>query len=188
MMTTVTSNCDYLVEDVLSPNLRVVFCGTALGRQSYAAQAYYAHSQNRFWKTLHEVGLTTAGRPLEPREYRDVLKYKIGLTDLCKFNYGNDNDLRPENFDVQGLHDKIALFGPTFLAFTSKNAGRKYCGHKAELGLQQQTCEGTKVYILPSTSSRNWQWGETKQYWQAFAHEAQAAVPINLSAGGVADD
>src|SRR2546427_10087333 len=43
--------------DLLAPSLRVVFVGTAAGRES-AAKCYYAGRGNRFWRTLHEVGLT----------------------------------------------------------------------------------------------------------------------------------
>jgi len=90
----------HLIEDVLRPGLRVVFCGTALGRTSAEAKAYYAHKQNLFWTTLHEVGLTTAGRPLMPSEYSRATEFGIGLTDLCKHAFGNDNELPRGAFDI----------------------------------------------------------------------------------------
>src|SRR5205085_11021447 len=48
----------HILPDRLRPGLKLVFCGTAAGRQSALQQAYYAHGQNKFWKTLHRVGLT----------------------------------------------------------------------------------------------------------------------------------
>jgi hypothetical protein len=33
-----------LIEDLLQPGLRIVFCGTALGRTSYERKAYYAQA------------------------------------------------------------------------------------------------------------------------------------------------
>lgn len=49
-----------VLPDVLKPDLKIVFCGTAAGRESAARGAYYAGSGNSFWKTLHEVGLYPA--------------------------------------------------------------------------------------------------------------------------------
>ena len=41
-----------VLPDILQPGLRVVFCGTAAGRASAKARAYYAGPGNSFWKTL----------------------------------------------------------------------------------------------------------------------------------------
>ena len=48
----------HILPDRLKPGLKLVFCGTAAGRQSALQQAYYAHGQNKFWTTLHKTGLT----------------------------------------------------------------------------------------------------------------------------------
>ena len=45
----------HTLPDILQPNLKVVFCGTAAGDASAKKRAYYAGPGNRFWKTLHEV-------------------------------------------------------------------------------------------------------------------------------------
>ncbi|OYV45492.1 MAG: hypothetical protein B7X10_05700 [Burkholderiales bacterium 21-58-4] len=47
----------HVLPDVLRPDLELVFCGTAAGRASAAAGAYYAHPGNFFWRTVHAVGL-----------------------------------------------------------------------------------------------------------------------------------
>ncbi|MBW8837607.1 MAG: mismatch-specific DNA-glycosylase, partial [Burkholderia sp.] len=47
----------HILPDQLKPGLKLVFCGTAAGRQSALQQAYYAHGQNKFWTTLHKTGL-----------------------------------------------------------------------------------------------------------------------------------
>ena len=54
--------------------------GTAAGRVSARRGLYYAG--NRFWRTLHEVGLTPI--ELRPGEHGKLLDYGIGLTDLAK--------------------------------------------------------------------------------------------------------
>ncbi len=85
-----------LIRDVLAPDLRVVFCGTALGTRSAQVGAYYAGRGNRFWSTLHEVGLTPV--LLRPEEYTRVLDYGIGLTDICKTRSGSDAEVGGDAF------------------------------------------------------------------------------------------
>jgi TDG/mug DNA glycosylase family protein len=62
-----------VLPDLLQPGLRVVFCGTAVGRQSAAVGAYYAHPNNRFWRILYQTGLTPL--LLEPHQFRDLPSY-----------------------------------------------------------------------------------------------------------------
>ena len=81
----------HVLPERLKPGLKLVFCGTAAGRMSALSQTYYAHPQNKFWKTLHAVGLTP--RLFAPVEYEQLWKLGIGLTDIAKFSYGMDHQL-----------------------------------------------------------------------------------------------
>ena len=63
-----------VLPDVLGPGLRIVFCGSAAGAVSARVGAYYAGPGNRFWPTLHRVGLTP--RLLAPAEFRTVLRLR----------------------------------------------------------------------------------------------------------------
>ena len=94
-----------LIQDVLAPGLRVVFCGTALGKRSAQVGAYYAGPGNRFWTTLHEVGLTPV--VLRPDEYRQLVDHGIGLTDICKTRSGSDDEVGNYEFDVARLISEI---------------------------------------------------------------------------------
>jgi double-stranded uracil-DNA glycosylase len=128
----------------------LVFCGTAPGHVSARAQAYYAHKQNKFWPTLHAVGLTP--RLFAPHDYPRLLDLGIGLTDLCKHASGMDHELPKDAFDVEALRAKLERYAPRLLAFTSLNGGRAMCGRKAVYG-PQPTCIGdTELWIVPSPS------------------------------------
>jgi TDG/mug DNA glycosylase family protein len=61
-----------LLDDLLRPGLRIVICGTAAGERSAKLGAYYAGPGNKFWRTLHKVGLTP--RALIPAEFRELQK------------------------------------------------------------------------------------------------------------------
>ena len=82
----------HILPDVLAPGLRVVFCGTAAGEEAARVGAPYAGPGNRFWWVLHEVGLTP--RELRPVEFRELLAWGIGLTDVAKHAVGGDSALR----------------------------------------------------------------------------------------------
>lgn len=164
----------FLIDDVLQSGLKIVFCGTALGRTSKQQGAYYAHPRNLFWKTLYETGLTD--RQLCPKEFLRLLEFGIGLTDLCKHAFGNDDQLPVDAFDAIALRAKLEKYQPKFLAFTSKAAGRGYRGPKVELGWQPSEPCGTRIYVLPSTSpSARWQWNEARYHWTILADAVRNA-------------
>ena len=68
-----------------------MFCGTAAGTESARRRCYYAHPQNKFWRALHEVGLTD--RLLDCSEFALLPQFGIGLTDIAKTASGMDKDL-----------------------------------------------------------------------------------------------
>lgn len=156
-----------VLPDVLAPNLKIVFCGTAAGNESARQGAYYAHPGNKFWRTLFAIGLTP--RLLLPREFPEVLTYGVGLTDLAKFVSGNDDQLKRDDFDAAVLRANIELYQPRVLAFTSKNSGRIFHGGRPlAFGRQAEMIGGTTVFVLPSPSGlaqRAW----NIDWWQAAA-------------------
>jgi TDG/mug DNA glycosylase family protein len=163
-----------VLSDLLQPSLRIVLCGTAAGTTSAVQRAYYAHRQNKFWTILHETRLTP--ERLRPRQYRELLQYRIGLTDLVKAGAGMDRATLPKltAADRARLNTAIARFRPQFLAFTSKTAGQKFFGGKRDYGEQPEPIGDTRVWILPSTSgAANGSW--RPEIWHRFADEVRAA-------------
>jgi len=143
----------HILPDRLRPGLKLVFCGTAAGRQSALQQAYYAHGQNKFWTTLHKIGLTP--HLFAPRDYEKLWELGIGLTDIAKHVYGMDHQLPKDALGadaVAALKARILKAKPHILAFTSLNGGRKVMGAKAVAGEQTQKLGDTRIFILPSPS------------------------------------
>jgi len=161
----------HAVPDLLAPGLRLVLCGTALGRRSAQARAYYAHPANLFWRTLHEVGLTP--ERFAPGDYPRLLAYGIGLTDLAKRHFGNDAELPADAFDRAALEAKIHQFAPAILAFTSKRGASGYLGRptgRIALGLQPETVGATRLFVLPSPS------GAARGHWDRAVWAELAAL------------
>ena len=64
-----------MLPDLLAPDLKVVFCGTAAGRKSADLGHYYAGRGNKFWKTLFTIGLTP--NLLLPSQFSELINWKI---------------------------------------------------------------------------------------------------------------
>jgi double-stranded uracil-DNA glycosylase len=147
-----------ILPDILAPGLDLVICGTAPSRRSAAERAYYAHPGNLFWRTLHATGLTP--ERLRPEQYREVLRHGIGLTDLCKHEFGSDAELSRSAFDPENLRRKIEHFRPAAIAFDSKTAGRSFLGRGiARYGRQPERIGETVIFVVPSPS------GRARSYW-----------------------
>ena len=143
----------HILPDRLRPGLKLVFCGTAAGRRSALLRAYYAHGQNKFWATLHQVGLTP--HLFAPQDYEKLWQLGIGLTDIAKHVYGMDHQLPKHALGpeaVAALKSRILKAKPQILAFSSLNGGRKVMGAKAVAGEQEALLGEPRVFILPSPS------------------------------------
>ncbi len=161
---------------MIEPGLRVLFCGTAVGTKSAQARAYYAGPGNSFWVTLHEVGLTP--RQLLPSEYTDLLRYGIGLTDICKVGSGSDREVGNRGFDVPRLLVTLEENAPGWLAFNGKNAARAALGRPVDYGQQPECLGPSRVFVLPSTS------GAARGFWEV-RHWRQLAAAVRESAEGI---
>ncbi len=146
-----------LLPDVLKPELRVVFCGTAASSASARAGAYYAGPGNAFWAAIHTTGLTPVR--LLPAEFERLPEYGIGLTDICKVLHGSDEEVGTVEFDVAGLQARIAEAEPANLAFNGKNAARGALERGVDYGHQPERIGGAAVWVLPSTS------GAARRFW-----------------------
>ncbi|MDQ1078854.1 mismatch-specific DNA-glycosylase [Pseudoroseomonas cervicalis] len=143
----------HILPDLLEPGLRLVFCGSAPSKRAAAVGAYYAHPGNKFWRILASAGLTE--RQLQPSEFRTLLRYRIGLTDMAKHSFGNDSELPPGAYDPVGFEARIRAVRPRAVAFTAKapaaaflrtrTASLSYGPHPGPPGFPE-------IWILPSTS------------------------------------
>jgi len=145
------------LSDMLRDNLKVVFCGTAAGNVSAKKRQYYAGPGNRFWKTLNDIRLTN--KILLPSEFRKLLEYNIGLTDLVKGQSGMDNSIVFKEKSRKELTRRIKKYKPKYLCFNGKRAAQEYFSRKVEYGLQDESIGNTKIFVAPSTS------GAANRFW-----------------------
>ncbi|MCK1655842.1 mismatch-specific DNA-glycosylase [Bradyrhizobium sp. 149] len=155
--------------DQLLPNLRLVFVGTAASTRSAELGHYYAHPGNRFWRAIHEAGITP--RRYQPGEFAALLELGIGFTDLSKSGAGMDHRIEAASIDVPGFKAKIEKYRPRTVAFTSKKAASLFYGRASSviaLGRQPRDECPAEVFVLPSPSgaaSGHW----TLEPWRELA-------------------
>jgi len=152
------NNTNHVLTDLVSPSLDVIICGTAAGPISAETKYPYSASTNKFYDILCQVGLTN--KKLKPIDHKNLLDFRIGLTDLAKTAYGVDNQIKHSDYDTSRLRSLIIKNYPRFLGFNGKESA-KICLQKKQVdfGLQKEMVGTTKIVVLPSTSwnaSRYW--------------------------------
>ncbi len=162
--------------DCLKPNLKVVICGTAAGKQSAARNQYYAGQGNKFWKTLCAIGLTP--RQLNPAEFELLPSFGIGLTDIVKEQAGMDKEIDFHGANYSGFKGRILRYQPKILCFNGKKAAKEVLGRKSpDYGFQVESIGETRLFVAPSTSgAANGYWDIS--VWQTLAHAAGVASQL----------
>ena len=161
----------HVLPDVLAPGLAIVFCGSAAGRVSARKGAYYAGPGNKFWPTLHAIGVTP--RLLAPAEFPLALSFGFGFTDMTKTAYGADTDLPRDSDDPEAVRRKILRFKPRALAFVGKRPARVFFDRAVDYGAQAERIGETAIHVLPSPSGlARGAWDI--RWWRALAESVRA--------------
>jgi TDG/mug DNA glycosylase family protein len=165
---------DMKLPDVLSKDLKVVFCGTAVSDASARIGHYYAGRGNKFWIVLKKIALIPSD--FRPEEFIQLTEYGVGLTDLVKHHSGSDAKLLADQFDVEGFNEKIRSVCPRTVAFNGKKAAETVLLHPVQYGLQKETIGDTALFVLPSTS------GAANRSWNPKEWERLAVYISNVTA------
>lgn len=144
------------VPDVIGPNLRVLFAGINPGLYTAAVGHHFARPGNRFWPALHKSGFTR--RLLSPFEERELLQDGLGITNVVAHATASAAELTRNDFERGGrtLSAKVRRFRPAMLAILGVGAYRDaFSRPKAVVGRQQETFDGTVIWVLPNPSGLN---------------------------------
>src|SRR5436309_2651542 len=103
------------VPDIIVPRLNVLFCGINPGLYSAAVSHHFARPGNRFWPALHLSGFTP--RQLSPFEEQDLLKHRLGITNIVNRATAGADELTRQDFLAGStvLNDKVKRYHPRFL-------------------------------------------------------------------------
>ena len=141
-----------IVPDVIAEDLDVLFCGTNPGLYSGVVGHHFARPGNRFWKALHGAGFTD--RLYAPEEDRKLLELGIGLTNIVQRTTARADELSKEELaaGAKRLVKTVSRYRPGVIAVLGVGAYATAFGRKAQIGLQEDSPLGTRVFVLPNPS------------------------------------
>jgi TDG/mug DNA glycosylase family protein len=145
-----------LLEDIIAPGLKVLFCGINPGLQAAATGHHFAGRSNRFWKVLHGAGFTPT--VFAPEEGRRLLEVGCGLTAVVRRPTAGADELGAGEFASAAapFMATLARYTPWYVAFLGKPAYAALSGlRQVPWGRQVAPMQGCNVWLLPNPSGRN---------------------------------
>jgi double-stranded uracil-DNA glycosylase len=119
---------DRTLEDLIAPDLAILFVGINPGLWSGATGFHFARPGNRFWRAIHEAGLT-------PRLVAPHDEIRAG---------------------GRVLEEKIVRFRPRKVAFLGVSTYRiAFERPKAAVGRQEHLIADSEIWVLPNPSGLN---------------------------------
>ncbi|WP_392755181.1 G/U mismatch-specific DNA glycosylase [Streptomyces sp. LN590] len=150
---------DRTVPDVVAGGLRVLFCGINPSLMTGATGHHFARPGNRFWPVLHLSGFTP--RQLKPSEQSELLDHGLGITNVVARATARADELAAAEFREGGVITaaKVERLRPQWLAVVGVTAYRTAFGdRRAQIGPQDSTIGGARVWVLPNPSGLNAHW------------------------------
>lgn len=155
-----TADFEHLrLTDRVGPQVRVLLVGINPGVRSALTNHHFAGHSNRFWRLLHESGLTP--ELLTSEDDGRLQEWGLGVTNLVARPTPGIDTLKPAEY-VEGLkilRRKVRRWQPEVVAFVGVTLFRVIfappAARRVSLGAQDVTFEGARVFLLPNPSGRN---------------------------------
>ena len=146
-----------MLRDCVRPGVDVLFVGINPGIRSAAIGHHFAGYSNRFWKLLHESGLIP--EPIRAEDDARLCEWGLGITNLIARMTPGIDTLKPHEYGtgLVKLRRKVRRWKPKVVALVGVSLYRGIFGKKGAVacGLQEETFEGARVFVLPNPSGRN---------------------------------
>src|SRR5712692_4257450 len=140
------------LRDRARPGMHLLFVGINPGVRSATIGHHFAGYSNRFWKLLYESALVP--EPIGTEDDGRLTEWELGITNLVARATPGIDSLRPDEYlsGVRVLRRKVRRWKPKVMAFVGVSLYRAIYGEKGSitLGLQRETFEGARVFVLPN--------------------------------------
>jgi TDG/mug DNA glycosylase family protein len=150
----VTGSSSSLPLGIYRPGLDVIFVGFNPSLPAWRTGHYYANPGNRFYRLLHETGLTP--RLLLPVEDRSLPDYGIGVTDLVALPSARADQVPAADFRAASavVVERLVALAPRAVCCNGVGVFRHLRGRApVRLGIQPEERIGAAaVFVVPSTS------------------------------------
>jgi len=144
------------LQDIVAPNLRVVFCGINPGLRAASLGPHFSGRGNRFWRTIHRAGFTP--KEISPEDDASLLAHGYGLTTVVERPTSRADELSLDEFlsAASCFLAKIARYHPQYVAFLGKPAFSAIFGKTSvSWGKQDERIGVSKTWVLPNPSGLN---------------------------------
>lgn len=142
------------ISDHLKENLSIMFVGFNPSIRSGELGHHYANPNNRFWKILHESGITK--RKYKPEEDFKLLEMGYGLTNIVSRPTKAADEISKEEYRIgrQELKQKIERYKPMTACYVGKGVYQEFSGKRdVNWGIQEESVvPGTTDFVAPSSS------------------------------------
>ena len=163
--------------DYIRRGLEILLVGINPGLRSAELGHHFAGVNNRFWKLLHDAGITS--HRLSYEEDSRLPGFGVGLTNIAARPTRTSSELKREDYDRGRaiLANKIRRFQPKVVAFVGLTVYREFRRGERRLpsrlrcGLQKEKLEGASLFVVPNPSGRNahYSYSEMLKYWKELA-------------------
>jgi double-stranded uracil-DNA glycosylase len=148
------SNMLKLVDDHIKENLKILFVGFNPSIRSSETGHHFANPNNRFWRILHDAGLTP--RRYNASEDSKLLDLGMGITNIVARPTKAADEIMKEEYKEgkEILRKKIETYKPKIVCFVGKGVYQEYSGlKKVPWGKQENAViTGTIDFVAPSSS------------------------------------
>jgi TDG/mug DNA glycosylase family protein len=142
------------IKDHLKENLDLLFVGFNPSIRSGETGHHFANPNNRFWKILHESGLTP--RKFDSTEDYRLLELGYGMTNIVPRPTKAADEITKEEYKEgrEKLIKKISVYKPKVVCFVGKGVYQEYSRKKKlPWGIQDDSVvPGTLDFVAPSSS------------------------------------
>jgi TDG/mug DNA glycosylase family protein len=162
------------IPDLISRDLDVLFCGINPGLYSAVTGLHFARPGNRFWRALHDGGLTPTR--LEPWQRQALLACALGITNLVRRATATAAELDDAELRAgrEALERKVRRYRPCIVALVGIGAYRvAFDRPRAVMGAQAERIAGAALWVAPNTSGLNAN-HQAADFAEAFAALARA--------------
>lgn len=145
------------IGDIIDYNLKILFIGFNPGLRSAETGHHFAGYSNRFWKLLHQSGLTP--RQFRPEEDRLLLSLRLGITNIVARPSREAAELTKEDYAAgrEELRHKLTVYRPRVACYEGIGVYREFAQRKTIVCGNQalNIVDGIIDFVVPSPSGKN---------------------------------
>lgn len=164
------------VADIIAFHLKILFVGYNPGARSAEIGHHFAGHSNRFWKLLHQSGITPY--QIKPEDDRSLLRFGCGITNIVARPSRTAAEITKEEYQAGRmiLKQKLDHFKPRIACYAGIGIYKEFSEKKhVTCGLQAiNMVDYVTDFVVPSPSGLNRMiFHEQLRYYQSLQEMAQ---------------